>query len=214
MGLSPDQLFDALLAQGHSEEEAMEAAGMYAKSKYEPEKTELRPLHDVLSDRTVPFINGDITLRVMNIHDKKRALPILVQAVAELVKQDPGFKSTEEFLSKGHDHAFNYVFDKVMNIVEQYQGDSYPKWIVAVLEEIANLASTQTRPVVAAEIISLPADQLAVLIKTMYEVNKKHFLSLWGQVPLEYRTAIHLRLFTPVLKLISNLKRFLQPTQA
>lgn len=214
MALSPDKLFEALLAQGYSEEEAMEAAGMYAKSKYEPEKVAITPLHQLMSDREVPFLKEKITLRIMNIHDKKRALPILIQASAELVKQDPSFESTEAFLAKGHDHAFNYLFDKIMNAVEQYEGDFYPKWLAAVLEEIANLISTSERKFVAADVISLPADQLSVLLKALYEVNKKHFLSLWGQVPSEYRTAIHSRVFTPVLKLTSSLKRFLQPTKA
>lgn len=207
--LTPDQVADALIAQGYSEEDAMKAAGAVALVKYEPKTVTIQPRHNMMSKRTVPFLEGTHTLRIMNVHDKKRALPVLVNVCAEFAKQDPSFKSTEDFLTKGHDHAFNYLFAKVMNALDEYKADEYPEWLAAALEEIANITSTQAQPVDIYDLVSLPLPQMAELLRALYEVNKQDFLSLWAKVPMNYRTGIRSKLFTPALTLISKVKQLL-----
>lgn len=204
--LSPDQIYDALLASGHSEEEARATAGLLAQAKYEPKRIALRPTFEILSDTEVSFGNRKHFLRHMNVHDKKRALPVLVQVAAHFAREGTEFDTAEKFLQQGPQGVFQTLFAELQKL---HGNDEYPEWAVALLQEVAHITSTEAQTVIAGDIISLPSHQFIDLFKKLWAVNQQDFLLLWAEVPLKIRAGIHLRLFTPASRVISTLKRAL-----
>jgi len=210
-GLSPDVLAEALAQQGYSQEEIEATVGPYALARYQPKTASLQPTFQVLSDKEVMIGNDSHTLRVLNAHDLKSILPVVMMLAAHLVKNGDVLEDTvNDFLEKG---VLNFM-DVLLKKMDGLLGTEYPEWFVSVLEKLAELVSTEKRAVSAGDLISMPVDQQAELIKKLWEVNQKHFLLFWAMVPVWAREVIGLKIFIPASEILSAVRESLNPSQS
>lgn len=203
--LSGDKVAEALRAQGFSEEQIQATVGVYSEAKYAPKKKKIKPTIYYESDKVFERFPADpgITLRYMNGDDIKRIAPKIIQvAKALILEEDLDFDSAEQMLSEMSPMAF---ISKLLGYIIEADGDDYPEWMFAVIEEIAILTSNPDKDFVftPGDFVALRPSKQYELCEKLIEVNKADFFILWAKIPAKYR----LMIITLASWLTSNVKR-------
>lgn len=209
--LSADQFAEILAQAGVDPAVANATVGTYAAAKYDPKKRKLKPKNFFPSKKKVDIGNDQRTLRLMNPHDVRRCVPVVFNAVMAILAGKPESEVTEDinaFMTKA---GAGGVFSLLSEELNKLEGDEYPEWAAAVLDEVALLASTDEFTLDAETLIGLPGAQFPELLLALWEVNKHDFLrvllQVWMKIPSPFQALINLRVFIPVSRFMKNLKK-------
>ena len=183
-----ERLIETLKAGGASQAEIEQVVERYTKTKYQPKPVVLQPAFYLESEKQVKLGHELHTVRLMNVNDLRRLLPKLIEVVRFLLQEQGSAEKVEEVLDRsGPMGIVSLLVQKIIEV--NLQGD-YPDWFVALLEEIASLASNEARTLMPSDLISLPPSQLTELLAKIVEVNQQDFLALWASVPPGIRSTI------------------------
>lgn len=189
--LSADKLAEMMRAQGASEGEIAATTGIYAEAKYAPPKRKIKPSIYYESDKVFEITpEHKFPIRYMNGHDIKRISPKIIQvAKALILEENLDFESAEAMLSEMSPGAF---ISKIMSYVLEAEGEDYPEWMFAVIEEICILTSNPDvdRVFSPEDFVALRPSKQYELCEKLVEVNKADFFILWVKVPISYRSKI------------------------
>lgn len=202
--LSADKFAELLRAQGVPEDQIEATAAVYMQAKYAPPKKKIKPTIYYESDKVFELSpENKITLRYMNGDDIKRIAPKIIQiAKALILEESLDFESAEDMLNNMNPMAF---ISKILEYVIQADGDDYPEWMYAAIEEIAILTSNPDKDFVftPGDFVALRPSKQVELCEKLVEVNKADFFILWAKVPQKYR----LMITTLASWLTNNVKR-------
>jgi len=208
--LPADELEEALESAGVPRDVAQASAGIYAQAKYKPRMIKLKPRRMFLKkDAEVEIFEEKHQLRRINPHDFRRLLPVVFNAVMAVIQGRDDVEDVDLLMAAAGPAG---IFGLLKHELLALEGrDEYPDWAVALLEEIGNLASTDTLTLEPEDLISLPGDEFPNLLDKLWEVNKSDFLRaallVWLKIPTQYRAAIGLKISILGSGLTNALKR-------